>query len=95
MAKQQASQQAPVAQNVCGNDASDIRARTVSAPRKEPARPSTNASTYQAARHLDNNHEPKQKANFFTRNSLIAVAVVTMLAVVGVFAFQLDEQQER
>ena len=48
----------------------------------------TNASTYQAARYLgNNNYAPKQKADFFTRGSLIAVAVVVVLAIVGVFAF--------
>lgn len=90
-AQQQASQQMPVVQNMRGNDASAYsRAnyqRTVEGARK--ASP-TNASTYQAARYLGNNHNnhaPKQKANFFTRNSLIAVAVVAVLAVVGVFAF--------
>ncbi len=85
----QPSQQMPVVQNVRGNDASAYsRAnyqRSVSDARK--ASP-TNASTYQAARYLgNNNHAPKQKANFFTRNSLIAVAVVAVIAVVGVFAF--------
>lgn len=85
----QPSQQMPVVQNVRGNDASAYsRAnyqRSVSDAHK--ASP-TNASTYQAARYLgNNNHAPKQKANFFTRNSLIAVAVVAVIAVVGVFAF--------
>lgn len=86
----QSAQQAPVIQNVRGNDASAYsRAnyqRTVEGARK--ASP-TNASTYQASRYLgnNNNHAPKQKANFFTRNSLIAVAVVAVIAVVGVFAF--------
>lgn len=86
----QSVQQPPVIQNVRGNDASAYsRAnyqRTVEGARK--ASP-TNASTYQASRYLgnDNNHAPKQKANFFTRNSLIAVAVVAVIAVVGVFAF--------
>lgn len=48
----------------------------------------TNASTYQAARYLgNNNYAPKQKADFFTRGSLIAVAVVVVLAIVGIFAF--------
>lgn len=86
----QSAQQPPVIQNVRGNDASAYsRAnyqRTVEGARK--ASP-TNASTYQASRYLgnNNNHAPKQKANFFTRNSLIAVAVVAVIAVVGVFAF--------
>lgn len=86
----QSAQQSPVIQNVRGNDASAYsRAnyqRTVEGARK--ASP-TNASTYQASRYLgnNNNHAPKQKANFFTRNSLIAVAVVAVIAVVGVFAF--------
>lgn len=85
----QPSQLMPVVQNVRGNDASAYsRAnyqRSVSDAHK--ASP-TNASTYQAARYLgNNNHAPKQKANFFTRNSLIAVAVVAVIAVVGVFAF--------
>lgn len=87
-AQGQNPQQAPVIHNVRGNDASAYsRAnyqRTVEGARK--ASP-TNASTYQAARYLGNNHAPKQKANFFTRNSLIAVAVVAVLAVVGIFAF--------
>lgn len=85
----QPSQQIPVVQNMRGNDPSAY-SRAKYQRTKEGAQKAspTNASTYQAARYLgNNNYAPKQKADFFTRGSLIAVAVVVMLAIVGVFAF--------
>lgn len=85
----QPSQQIPVVQNMRGNDPSAY-SRAKYQRTKEGAQKAspTNASTYQAARYLDNNnYAPKQKADFFTRGSLIAVAVVVVLAIVGVFAF--------
>lgn len=85
----QPSQQIPVVQNMRGNDPSAY-SRAKYQRTKEGAQKAspTNASTYQAARYLgNNNYAPKQKADFFTRGSLIAVAVVVVLAIVGVFAF--------
>lgn len=85
----QPSQQIPVVQNMRGNDPSAY-SRAKYQRTKEGAQKAspTNASTYQAARYLgNNNYAPKQKADFFTRGSLIAVAVVVMLTIVGVFAF--------
>ena len=85
----QPSQQMPVVQNMRGNDPSAY-SRAKYQRTKEGAQKAspTNASTYQAARYLgNNNYAPKQKADFFTRGSLIAVAVVVVLAVVGIFAF--------
>lgn len=85
----QPSQQIPVVQNMRGNDPSAY-SRAKYQRTKEGAQKAspTNASTYQAARYLgNNNYEPKQKADFFTRGSLIAVAAVVVLAIVGIFAF--------
>lgn len=85
----QPSQQIPVVQNMRGNDPSAY-SRAKYQRTKEGAQKAspTNASTYQAARYLgNNNYAPKQKADFFTRSSLIAVAVVVVLAIVGIFAF--------
>lgn len=85
----QPSQQIPVVQNMRGNDPSAY-SRAKYQRTKEGAQKAspTNASTYQAARYLGNNsYAPKQKADFFTRGSLIAVAVVVLLAIVGIFAF--------
>ena len=85
----QPSQQIPVVQNMRGNDPSAY-SRAKYQHTKEGAQKAspTNASTYQAARYLgNNNYAPKQKADFFTRGSLIAVAVVVVLAIVGIFAF--------
>lgn len=85
----QPSQQIPVVQNMRGNDPSAY-SRAKYQHTKEGAQKAspTNASTYQAARYLgNNNYAPKQKANFFTRGSLIAVAVVVVLIVAGIFAF--------
>ena len=85
----QPSQQIPVVQNMRGNDPSAY-SRAKYQRTKEGAQKAspTNASTYQAARYLgNNNYAPRQKADFFTRGSLIAVAVVVVLAIVGVFAF--------
>lgn len=85
----QPSQQIPVVQNMRGNDSSAY-SRAKYQRTKEGAQKAspTNASTYQAARYLgNNNYAPKQKADFFTRGSLIAVAVVVVLAIVGIFAF--------
>lgn len=85
----QPSQQIPVVQNMRGNDPSAY-SRAKYQRTKEGAQKAspTNASTYQAARYLgNNNYAPKQKADFFTRGSLIAVAVVVLLAIVGIFAF--------
>lgn len=85
----QPSQQIPVVQNMRGNDPS-VYSRAKYQRTKEGAQKAspTNASTYQAARYLgNNNYAPKQKADFFTRGSLIAVAVVVVLAIVGIFAF--------
>lgn len=85
----QPSQQIPVVQNMRGNDPSAY-SRAKYQRTKEGAQKAspTNASTYQAARYLgNNNYAPKQKADFFTRGSLIAVAVVVVLAIVGIFVF--------
>lgn len=85
----QPSQQMPVVQNMRGNDPSAY-SRAKYQRTKEGAQKAspTNASTYQAARYLgNNNYAPKQKADFFTRGSLIAIAVVVVLAIVGIFAF--------
>ena len=85
----QPSQQMPVVQNMRGNDPSAY-SRAKYQRTKEGAQKAspTNASTYQAARYLGNsNYAPKQKADFFTRGSIIAVAVVVVLAIVGIFAF--------
>lgn len=85
----QPSQQIPVVQNMRGNDPSAY-SRAKYQRTKEGAQKAspTNASAYQAARYLgNNNYAPKQKADFFTRGSLIAVAVVVVLAIVGIFAF--------
>lgn len=85
----QPSQHIPVVQNMRGNDPSAY-SRAKYQRTKEGAQKAspTNASTYQAARYLgNNNYAPKQKADFFTRGSLIAVAVVVVLAIVGIFAF--------
>lgn len=85
----QPSQQIPVVQNMRGNDPSAY-SRAKYQRTKEGAQKAspTNASTYQAARYLgNNNYAPKQKADFFTRGSLIAVAAVVVLAIVGIFAF--------
>lgn len=85
----QPSQQIPVVQNMRGNDPSAY-SRAKYQRTKEGAQKAspTNASTYQAARYLgNNNYAPKQKADFFTRGSLIAVAVVVVLAIVGIFSF--------
>ena len=85
----QPSQQIPVVQNMRGNDPSAY-SRAKYQRTKEGAQKAspTNASTYQAARYLGNsNYAPKQKADFFTRGSIIAVAVVVVLAIVGIFAF--------
>lgn len=85
----QPSQQIPVVQNMRGNDPSAY-SRVKYQRTKEGAQKAspTNASTYQAARYLgNNNYAPKQKADFFTRGSLIAVAAVVVLAIVGIFAF--------
>lgn len=85
----QPSQQIPVVQNMRGNDPSAY-SRAKYQRTKEGAQKAspTNASTYQAARYLgNNNYAPKQKADFFTRGSLIAVAVVVVLAIGGIFAF--------
>ena len=85
----QPSQQIPVVQNMRGNDPSAY-SRAKYQRTKEAAQKAspTNASTYQAARYLGNNsYAPKQKADFFTSGSLIAVAVVVVLAIVGIFAF--------
>lgn len=76
-------------QNMRGNDPSAY-SRAKYQRTKEGAQKAspTNASTYQAARYLgNNNYAPKQKADFFTRGSIIAVAVVVVLAIVGIFAF--------
>lgn len=89
MQQGQPSQQIPVVQNMRGNDPSAY-SRAKYQRTKEGAQKAspTNASTYQAARYLgNNNYAPKQKADFFTRGSLIAVAVVVVLAIVGIFAF--------
>lgn len=85
----QPSQQIPVVQNMRGNDPSAYSRAKYQRTKEDAQKASpTNASTYQAARYLgNNNYAPKQKADFFTRGSLIAVAVVVMLAIVGVFAF--------
>lgn len=85
----QPSQQIPVVQNMRGNDPSAY-SRAKYQRTKEGAQKAspTNASTYQAARYLgNNNYAPKQKADFFTRGSLIAVAAVVVFAIVGIFAF--------
>lgn len=85
----QPSQQIPVVQNMRGNDPSAY-SRAKYQRTKEGAQKAspTNASTYQATRYLGNsNYAPKQKADFFTRGSIIAVAVVVVLAIVGIFAF--------
>lgn len=85
----QPSQQMPVVQNMRGNDPSAY-SRAKYQRTKEGAQKAspTNASTYQAARYLgNNNYAPKQKADFFTRGSLIAVAAVVVLIVAGIFAF--------
>ena len=85
----QPSQEIPVVQNMRGNDPSAY-SRAKYQRTKEGAQKAspTNASTYQAARYLgNNNYAPKQKADFFTRGSLIAVAVVVVLIVAGIFAF--------
>ena len=85
----QPSQQIPVVQNMRGNDPSAY-SRAKYQRTKEGAQKAspTNASTYHAARYLgNNNYAPKQKADFFTRGSLIAVAAVVVLAIVGIFAF--------
>lgn len=85
----QPSQQMPVVRNMRGNDPSAY-SRSKYQRTKEGAQKAspTNASTYQAARYLgNNNYAPKQKADFFTRGSIIAVAVVVVLAIVGIFAF--------
>ena len=85
----QPSQQMPVVQNMRGNDPSAY-SRAKYQRTKEGAQKAspTNASTYQAARYLgNNNYAPKQKADSFTRGSLIAVAAVVVLIVVGIFAF--------
>ena len=84
----QPSQQIPVVQNMRGNDPSAY-SRAKYQRTKEGAQKAspTNASTYQAARYLgNNNYAPKQKADFFTRGSLIAVAAVStaVAAAVGV-----------
>lgn len=85
----QPSQQIPVAQNMRGNDPSAYSRAKYQRTKEDAQKASpTNASTYQAARYLgNNNYAPKQKADFFTRGSLIAVAVVVVLAIVGIFAF--------
>lgn len=85
----QPSQQIPVVQNMRGNDPSAYSRAKYQRTKEDAQKASpTNASTYQAARYLgNNNYAPKQKADFFTRGSLIAVAVVVALAIVGVFAF--------
>lgn len=85
----QPSQQIPVVQNMRGNDPSAYSRAKYQRTKEDAQKASpTNASTYQAARYLgNNNYAPKQKADFFTRGSLIAVAVVVVLAIVGVFAF--------
>lgn len=88
-AQRQPSQQIPVVQNMRGNDPSAYSRAKYQRTKEDAQKASpTNASTYQAARYLgNNNYAPKQKADFFTRGSLIAVAVVVALAIVGVFAF--------
>ena len=85
----QPSQQMPVVQNMRGNDPSAYSRAKYQRTKEGTQKASpTNASTYQAARYLgNNNYAPKQKADFFTRGSLIAVAVVVVLIVVGIFAF--------
>ena len=85
----QPSQQIPVEQNMRGNDPSAYSRAKYQRTKEDAQKASpTNASTYQAARYLgNNNYAPKQKADFFTRGSLIAVAVVVVLAIVGIFAF--------
>lgn len=85
----QPSQQIPVVQNMRGNDPSAYSRAKYQRTKEDAQKASpTNASTYQAARYLgNNNYAPKQKADFFTRGSLIAVAVVVVLAIVGIFAF--------
>lgn len=85
----QPSQQIPVVQNMRGNDPSAYSRAKYQRTKEDAQKASpTNASTYQAARYLgNNNYAPKQKADFFTRGSLIAVAVVVVLAIIGVFAF--------
>lgn len=85
----QPSQQIPVVQNMRGNDPSAYSRAKYQRTKEDAQKASpTNASTYQAARYLgNNNYAPKQKADFFTRGSLIAVAAVVVLAIVGIFAF--------
>lgn len=85
----QPSQQIPVVQNMRGNDPSAYSRAKYQRTKEGVQKASpTNASTYQAARYLgNNNYAPKQKADFFTRGSLIAVAAVVVLAIVGIFAF--------
>lgn len=85
----QPSQQMPVVQNMRGNDPSAYSRAKYQRTKEDAQKASpTNASTYQAARYLgNNNYAPKQKADFFTRGSLIAVAVVVVLIVAGIFAF--------
>ncbi len=45
------------------------------------------ASAYSAARYVGASRSKKQKANFFTRKSLIALGIVAVVAVGGIFGF--------
>ena len=83
---QNSSQQMPAVQNI-QKDASAYSRANYHRSASGNGSGMPDASAYSAARYVGNHRAQKQKANFFTRKSLIALAVVAVIAVGGVFGF--------
>ncbi len=84
----QANQQMPAVQNIQKDASAYSRAnyhRSATGSNNRNGMP--DASAYSAARYVGSNRAQKQKANFFTRKSLVALAIVAVVAVGGVFGF--------
>ncbi len=81
------NQQMPAVQNIQKDASAYSRANYHHSSAGNGNRGGADASSYSAARYVGANRPQKQKANFFTRKSLIALAVVAVVAVGGVFGF--------
>ncbi len=82
------SQQMPAIANVSAQDAAAYSRANYRRGGNTATGNTTSASAYSAARYVNggsNGRKPKQKANFFSGKGLIAVCIVAVLAVVGIF----------
>ena len=84
----QVSQQMPAVENIQKDASAYSRAnyhRSTAGNGNRSGAP--DASAYSAARYVGSSRAKKQKANFFTRKSLVALGIVAVVAVGGVFGF--------